>query len=400
MAAGVQPGVLCQVERPQNVRDGTLALEETALPGTVCVSSDLAALRYAQGAGYVLRAWGAAQEYAPEAILRRTGRDFYEAIEALLPSLLTAAGGVVATTALGAVVGAGVGALAGGVGAAPGAVAGGEVGLDVGLWLLNWLGVGFLVLYVGEHVEEAGEHLEEGAEVAWDSCGSPTRLDVAAREMAEGIGVFMSLLLQAVIAYIAKEGMAVAAQRFAKSGMGEAFMEFLRKNRALAREVEISRYLEKLGNANAPVTVRQRVAVAVNFLLESFADGEVLGYLKGIDFSKPVEVVTLQPGEAMFQYSNGRVGNWFAKRGIGSRNLGISDAGRERLEFRVSKPTRALKSTAAATGDTWTRGRAATRLGAELVDGGGAQFVIPKGAEQLSGAVPLRPRQAPGKPGG
>ena len=323
----------------------------------------------------------------------------------MLPSLLFALKGVVASTAVGAGVGAGIGALAGGVGAVPGAAAGGKVGFAVGVWILKWLGVGFLVVYVAKNLGEFGDKMKEGVETAWNSGGSPPQIDRAARQMAEAVGIFASLLLQALVAYAAKHGIAATSQRLSNSRLGKGFARYLEGSRAAQLKIRTAAYLEALGRSREPPLVHERAGVAVEFLLKHFPERDVLGYLRGIDFSKPVEVVTLQPGMTLIQYAGSRIGNWFSRPGFSPRNMGLSEAGRDRLVFRVDKPTAALKSRAAATTDTWTQGRTrdvitpsvgrsdgapAGRAG-QLVDGGAEQYVIPGGAETVNGAVPIRP---------
>ena len=403
-----QCGVPGRTREGQDLRDGTTTLQRTPAPGPVGTVEHSTLVQYAKNLLYVGQAWDTARaRYAGPAIVDRAGKDFYEVFSAVLPSLLFALKGVVAATAVGAGIGAGAGALAGGVGAVPGAAAGAKAGFAVGVWILKWLGVGFLVVYVARNLDEFGEKLKEGVETAWNSGGSPPLIDRAARQMAEAVGIFASLLLQALVAYAAKHGVAAASQRLSNSRLGRGFARYLEGNRAAQLKIRTAAYLDALGRSREQPLVHDRAAVAVEFLERNFPQKDVLGYLRGIDFSRPVEVVTLQPGMTLVQYTGARIGNWFSRPGFSVRNMGISEAGRDRLIFRVDKPTQALRSRAAATTDSWTRGgrgdvkSPVTQGGAggngpkvrpaEFVDGGAEQYVIPNGAEQLNGAVPLRP---------
>lgn len=213
--AGRQYGTQCPQRKPECVEDGTEARAASAWPGPLRHVQNWAVIEYARRVGYVADAWTLARtRHAGPAIVRQVGADFYAVVEGLLTGLLMAVGVLLTTTALGALIGGGVGALAGGVGAVPGAAAGAKIGLIVGNWILVWLGVGFLMVYLAEHVGAMGEKFKAGILGAWESRGSPAALDAAARQLADGIGLFFSLLLQALVAYLthqAGQGKAAAA---------------------------------------------------------------------------------------------------------------------------------------------------------------------------------------------
>src|SRR4051794_37274927 len=131
---------------------------------------------------YVADAWDkACSAYIGPAIVKHTTADFYDLIKGALVGLLAAVLVLITTT----LVGAGVGAIIGeGVGAIPGAA----VGFRVGVFILNWLGIGFLIVYVASHLDQVGNRIGNGIGMAWNSRGSSERIDLAAREIAEGIG--------------------------------------------------------------------------------------------------------------------------------------------------------------------------------------------------------------------
>jgi hypothetical protein len=125
-------------------------------------------------------------------------------LEGILTGLIMAMAGLVLTTAIGAAVGGAVGALGAGVGAIPGAVAGAEIGLTIGNGILAWLGIGFLAIYIGSHLVEMGSRFNSAILTAWNSNGDRVTVDVAAREFADGIGFFVSLVLQAIVVFLTK----------------------------------------------------------------------------------------------------------------------------------------------------------------------------------------------------
>lgn len=84
-----------------------------------------------------------------------TGEALEELIDALLPGLLTIIAVLGITTVVGGAIGPVVGALVGaGVGAALGAVAGVQLGLSIAGTLLIWIGLGFLLVAIGEGLGE------------------------------------------------------------------------------------------------------------------------------------------------------------------------------------------------------------------------------------------------------
>lgn len=414
MPACRQPGSTCQATAPHAVEDGTLARHHSPLPGPVCREHSVAVVRYAQNLSYVQAAWTRAVVYAPSAIRKHAGDDFSELIKGLLPAMLIALGGVVVTTFVGAAIGGAVGALAAGVGAAPGAVAGGELGLSVGLWLLEWLGLAFLVIYIGSSLGEIGERFSRGIQAAWDSCGSASAIDAAGREMAEGLGRFYSLLLQAIVAYAAQQGVAAAAQRLSKTRLGSGISKLF--NTKSFEEGTITHYLKRLGRPGEPPLVRRRVGDVVKFLRDQagMKEDEILGVLKGVDFNSPVDVgpnglgVPIKAGEVLIQNADGGVGRWFTRAGRSTRDTGISAEGREFVRFDVVKELRGLKSRSAAVVDTWTKNRRGDittfkrsggpsgpieEVAGEFASGGGEQFFLPrpKGSPNYEGFLKRRP---------
>ena len=378
MATLKQPGVWGEHELPQDPNDGTLVLQAAARPGVVCGQDQWVVLRYLHSASWVHRAWEVAQlRYLPQAVAEQVGADARAAVEGIVPALKLAGEILLGTTATGAIVGGGIGALAGGVGAAPGALLGGEAGLDAGLFVLNWLGLGFLVVYVGANLAQVGDRLASGVREAWDSCGSPAAIDRAARHMAAAFGTLISLVLQAIAAYVAKEGMSAALEKLGRSRLGAGLRKLIETKPRVLEEAQVAEVLNhpKFARPMEPPLVRARIGTALKFMKEKFPKwtlDDLVSRLKGIDFSKPVELVELAPNDVLAQQFNGRVGQWFTKAGTPIDRLGIAPGQRRFTLWKVTARAQALESTAAAAADTWTD----PGLRKILVSGGGKQYLV------------------------
>ena len=187
------PGPVNQDRSPMSIQDGTNVLWRNEPPGYVCATKDPSVLdRLDQVRLAVL----GAESKAGAAIRRHTGEEFETLIQGLIPGLLIALAGLLTTT----LIGGAIGAVFGGAGAAPGAA----IGFQVGLWLLNWLGIGFLAYYVIAGLHEVMEAFGRGITIAWKSCGDENSIESASLEIAEGIGIFFRLVLQALVMYLLK----------------------------------------------------------------------------------------------------------------------------------------------------------------------------------------------------
>lgn len=173
------------------IDNGTLITNRSARQGEYCAANDPGVL---QKTGYVLEAWEVARtRFAGDSIIKHSEADFYELIKGLVPGMLIALGAVFTTTVLGAA----IGSLAGGVGAVPGAA----VGFSAGMFFLNWLGLGFLGMFLAERFADIGLKMYTGIKIAWNSkgCGA---IEIAAQEMADAIGLFYAALLQGLLMFL------------------------------------------------------------------------------------------------------------------------------------------------------------------------------------------------------
>jgi hypothetical protein len=149
-----------------------------------------------------------------------------ELIGAVIPGLLIMLCCVVSTTALGAAAGGALGFLLGGVGAAPGAVIGGTIGFEAGVALLTWMGLAFLVAYVGKDLGIAITKAIDGLRTAWDAgklSGAvlELRIDFAATQLASAVVHLFLAIVNGLIAYITK-GAATSSLNNTKAAVSQA----------------------------------------------------------------------------------------------------------------------------------------------------------------------------------
>lgn len=122
--------------------------------------------------------------------------------------------------------------------------------------------------------------------------------------------------------------------------------------------------------------IAARQTVAREFYRRAgWTEGRIAEHLKGIDFTKSVDVVTLPKGTTLVQYNfpGGRTGNYFALPGTPANQLGIYTNGRVESVFLTTQPLNALRSTTANAVDTWSVPGTAINA-----SGGATQLVIPK----------------------
>lgn len=349
----------------------------------MCRADSPVLLEYGRNLSYVNQAWNLATDQVPSAIVRQAGADFAEVIRSIVPAMLITVGGLFATTAAGAAVGAAGGALVGGVGAAPGAVLGGEAGLSIGLWLLEWLGLAFLAVYIGEALAEISRAFTSGIDTAWRSCGDRARIDAAAMDMANGVGRFCSLLLQGIAAYAAKDGVAVASKRLAESRLGRGMAAFIQSDAFW--EAMVSWWLRKLGKEGAPPLVRKNLRHALEFFdkrMKGLPLETKKSFLDAMDLHEkaiPVEEITLtaKKGELLVAFrppAQDPLRLFYTRAGTSPYKLGIDPEGYKPVYFKLKGDVRVLRSR--------TTGVKAYNSGA-IVDAGGEQFIIPNASQYL-----------------
>lgn len=147
----------------------------------------------------VISAISKSGKYIGEAIRRHAE----EAITKILYSLAVMMIAAIAILAISTAIGAAIGGLTtAGVGAGPGAAA----GFEVGMVLLNWLGVASLVVWIGQALVSAGSAFAKFLGAVWNARGDDKKLDIAAKQFAETIGVLFGILLEALVLYATSKG--------------------------------------------------------------------------------------------------------------------------------------------------------------------------------------------------
>jgi hypothetical protein len=160
--------------------------------------------------------------------------------------------------AAGGLVGGALGTLAGGVGAVPGAVAGAatgaQLGLSLGAALLTWLGLGFLLVSMGEGLLALTTSVYQTCQNAWDASDSAhpaAEVDRAGAELAQAVGQLFQLILTAIVARLTirpnpGSGQATNSERkdvlaqLANSRLGQGFAKWAADNeQALLRNPKL-----------------------------------------------------------------------------------------------------------------------------------------------------------------
>jgi hypothetical protein len=82
-------------------------------------------------------------------------------------------------------------------------------------------------------------------------------------------------------------------------------------------------------------------------------DARIASHTSGIDFSRPVEIVTLPKGSQVVQYQvpGNPLGGYFAPAGTPAEAIGISPMGREPMVYITNQDITVLRSTAANTSE-------------------------------------------------
>ncbi len=140
------------------------------------------------------------------------------------------------------------------------------------------------------------------------------------------------------------------------------------------------------------LTESQRLDRAIaHYQRLGWSDDRILNHLEGVDFSKPVQNVTILPGNQMGQWQppGGPQGNYYAHQGTSPGQLGLNPNGgtatspipKINTNYTVTQPTPALQSTAGNITDTWSQ----TGVNYNAT-GGGTQYMVGNG--HFGGIVP------------
>jgi hypothetical protein len=284
-------------------------------------------------------------KYTRDALVKHTSADFAEIVQGIVPGFIAAAGILVVSTG----VGAGIGSLAGGVGAAPGAAAGFAVGLEI----LEALGLVSIIVYVKDRMKAVDRRFGMAIHTAWDSNGDPFIIDRAAHQFADATGGFFALVMEGVLAFAAKEGIAKASEVLGKTKYGRVLVEWLRRGKW---RDNVQSWLDAMGQSKAPELMRTRLKTALDFVKnrrygrdnlrfsEMEFDKEV-NFVRGIDLHNDVRITKLRAGTEVIRY--GEKGNFYTEVGTASGKLGFDATGKPFTRFTVAKDIDVLESTAA-----------------------------------------------------
>jgi hypothetical protein len=228
-------------------RAGVLRVDYPArgrLPGPTREVSDPGASRKL---AYIQQAWALARtRYIARAIRRSTNADFQQVIRGASDALLLKFGHVGGTAAFGRATGGSVAGLGLGVDSLTDAMAGARLGSSLGMGLLDWLGLGFLVGGVANHLDVFGTTLARGTRTAWNSGGTPQSIDSAACDIADAFGSFFGLLLRAIVADMAQApvgndmtvaGLSTKWSNTRLDGLSDDLTGYLHRDRARLFEV-------------------------------------------------------------------------------------------------------------------------------------------------------------------
>lgn len=209
---------------------------------------------------------------------------------------------------------------------------------------------GYLAYVLGD---QAGTFISEMIDFV--SLASDAESDAALERAAEhfakalvaaGAAGLTALMMRGVFSSAARRTGSPGAA--ATEGGGKAVKEVRNKVEAKAAE---SRASETVTSFPARMKVAREFYEKAGFSQERTAD-----HLKGIDFSKPVEVVTLEPSAKVIQYqrTGHNFGNYLAPPGTEASALGVNPAGRVATTYEVTRPVQVLRSTAAPVEDIWS----------------------------------------------
>ena len=136
------------------------------------------------------------------------------------------------------------------------------------------------------------------------------------------------------------------------------------------RESQKARESSKFG------TFAQRSVALDFYAANGFSNARAFEHMRGIDFSQPVEVVTLPKGTEVVQYKlpGAPVGKYFSPPEAVGSSVGIYTSGRQRVSFFATRDVRALKSKAAPMVDDYSMAEHGWQIETE---GGEIQYFTP-----------------------
>ncbi|HEX8611419.1 MAG TPA: RHS repeat-associated core domain-containing protein [Telluria sp.] len=143
---------------------------------------------------------------------------------------------------LGGTVGGVAGAFAAGAGAVPGAIGGAALGAQIGGEILVWMGLGSLVLYIGETIPTMCAKMAEGFATAWHAGALPdsaraqyaAQLRQASESFAQGKLLLVKAILAAIVLYLSRgqASKSMLMKELGRSKLGTGFADWVAANEA------------------------------------------------------------------------------------------------------------------------------------------------------------------------
>jgi hypothetical protein len=158
------------------------------------------------------------EEYKAAAIERHLEESARGIVEGLITMLKLAVAILAISTAIGAFVG---GVLGVGAGAAPGAAA----GFEVGMVIIEWLGLGMLVLWIGQSLIQLGIAFGKFLATVWDARGDDEKLKKAGWQWADAIATMIAKILEGLLMLVMARGLPKGIEAFKGTRLGSAIGE-------------------------------------------------------------------------------------------------------------------------------------------------------------------------------
>ena len=149
-------------------------------------------------------------KYIPEAVARHAKQALVEALVGMAKMLI----GAMLLTAL----------LTAG-GALIGGPAGAAIGFKVSMAIIHWLGLGMLMLWLGQSLVKIGGAFGSFVTMVWNARSDHKKLDAAAHQLAEALGVLVGVLVEAAVMFVAAWGAGKAFGALKNSTLGSALGE-------------------------------------------------------------------------------------------------------------------------------------------------------------------------------
>ncbi len=164
------------------------------------------------------RALDYADEFRAEALARRIEESAKGMVEGLVQMIKLAIAILAITTAVGALLG---GILGVGAGAAPGAAA----GFEVGMVIIEWLGLGMLVVWIGKSLIELGAAFGSFLGTVWNARGDRDILRRAGAQWADAIALMIAKILEALLMLVMARGLPKGVEALRGTRLGAALGE-------------------------------------------------------------------------------------------------------------------------------------------------------------------------------